>query len=420
MLRSIRSYVTVLLLASCFLSGLFSFEVRLSVGAVSSLPVHNINTGLDYATIQEAVDANETLDGHTILVDAGTYFYPEGNHILIDKSLTLRGSGSQNTILNLTRDNAPPGRGWGMMITTSNVLLEGFMITAHTAPTLLVYVFNSLCTNITIRDNIFVGAGSDALDLRNTERSRVTNNLFFCTNEAFGIGSGIGLLTSNFNFVSNNTIHGGWASIVCEWGASNNTIVYNTITDETLRDGFAGAVTMAQSAHGNLFVANNLTHNEVAIWYATLAADPSNNIFYHNNFINNSLNIQFSSDIVPNAYDDGYPVGGNFWSAYTGNDTLSGPNQNQPGSDGFGDTPYIIFENLTDGYPLMRPYAPPRGDVNLDGVVNIMDASRLATAYGSHLGSANWNDLADIIPDGSINIYDAIGLGANFGQRGIQ
>lgn len=36
-------------------------------------PVHNIDTGLNYETIQEAIDAPETSDGHTIIVDPGTY-----------------------------------------------------------------------------------------------------------------------------------------------------------------------------------------------------------------------------------------------------------------------------------------------------------------------------------------------------------
>lgn len=31
--------------------------------ATASLAVHNIDTGLSYATIQEAINANETLDG---------------------------------------------------------------------------------------------------------------------------------------------------------------------------------------------------------------------------------------------------------------------------------------------------------------------------------------------------------------------
>lgn len=41
------------------------------VKASNDYPVHNLDTGLDYATIQAAIDAPETLNGHTIRVDAG-------------------------------------------------------------------------------------------------------------------------------------------------------------------------------------------------------------------------------------------------------------------------------------------------------------------------------------------------------------
>jgi hypothetical protein len=62
---------------------------------------------------------------------------------------------------------------------------------------------------------------------------------------------------------------------------------------------------------------------------------------------------------VVNVWDDGYPSGGNYWSDYTGADVKSGPNQDLPGSDGIGDTPYIIDANNTDRYPLMNPYGTP-------------------------------------------------------------
>ena len=63
--------------------------------AVASLYVHNVNSGLDYATIQEAIDAPETLDGHTLKVDAGTYY----EHLTINKSLMLIGGDLLNTII---------------------------------------------------------------------------------------------------------------------------------------------------------------------------------------------------------------------------------------------------------------------------------------------------------------------------------
>ena len=67
----------------------------------------------------------------------------------------------------------------------------------------------------------------------------------------------------------------------------------------------------------------------------------------------------------PNLWDNGYPSGGNYWSNYVCIDIKSGPHQDILGSDGIGDTPYIISENSIDRYPLVTHWkgggdiAPP-------------------------------------------------------------
>jgi hypothetical protein len=84
----------------------------------------------------------------------------------------------------------------------------------------------------------------------------------------------------------------------------------------------------------------------------------SDNSFSHNNFINNTNQVELTESLS-NIWDDGYPSGGNYWSNYSGVDEKSGPDQNLPGSDGIGDTPYVIDENNTDHYPLMNSYVIP-------------------------------------------------------------
>jgi hypothetical protein len=57
----------------------------------------------------------------------------------------------------------------------------------------------------------------------------------------------------------------------------------------------------------------------------------------------------------PNTWDNGYPSGGNYWSDNGGADSYSASYQNETGSDGIGDAPYVIDSNNTDRYPLMGP-----------------------------------------------------------------
>jgi parallel beta-helix repeat protein len=111
-----------------------------------------------------------------------------------------------------------------------------------------------------------------------------------------------------------------------------------------------------RNSSGNVLSDNTVTENIVGIELES----SSNNVFFHNNFINNTGAIPYVSDGSPNTWDNGYPSGGNYWSGrsgYTGVDEKSGPYQNLTGSDGIGDTPYIIDANNTDRYPLMGPFS---------------------------------------------------------------
>jgi hypothetical protein len=74
--------------------------------------------------------------------------------------------------------------------------------------------------------------------------------------------------------------------------------------------------------------------------------------------------VQADSHGSVNVWDDGFPSGGNYWSDYAGIDLYSGPYQNETGSDGIGDTPYVIDENNIDHYPLMNPWTPKPSVVN--------------------------------------------------------
>jgi pectin methylesterase-like acyl-CoA thioesterase len=57
--------------------------------------VHNLDTGINYTTIQEAIDALETQSGHTIFVDAGTFF----ENVEVSKALSLVGEDKGTVIV---------------------------------------------------------------------------------------------------------------------------------------------------------------------------------------------------------------------------------------------------------------------------------------------------------------------------------
>jgi parallel beta-helix repeat protein len=109
------------------------------------------------------------------------------------------------------------------------------------------------------------------------------------------------------------------------------------------------------SSSNNTVSGNDMTANSycgIFVYY-----NSSNNVIYHNNFVANVAQVYIDSTSVGNVWDNGYPSGGNYWSDYNGTDLYSGSYQNVTGSDGIGDTPYVIDANNTDYYPLMGPFS---------------------------------------------------------------
>jgi len=160
---------------------------------------------------------------------------------------------------------------------------------------------------------------------------------------------------SNNNAISGNNITANIFDGIYFRGASNN----NAISGNNITNNYDGITLYSSSS--NTIVGNNITANNN--YGIRLISSSSNNVFCHNNFINNTDQV-YTSDSV-NVWDDGYPSGGNYWSDYADVDLYSGPFQNETGSDGIGDMPYVIDENNADRYPLMKPYPWGSHDVGI-------------------------------------------------------
>ncbi|MEE8573297.1 MAG: NosD domain-containing protein, partial [Gemmatimonadota bacterium] len=113
-------------------------------------------------------------------------------------------------------------------------------------------------------------------------------------------------------------------------------------------------------SNGNLIESNIFEANDMGIVIGSPGV--TGNRFYHNRFVANGAQVLDDAPTNPGAeaqtWDNGYPSGGNFWSDYTGADLKSGPDQNLPGSDGIGDTPYAVTAIAWDNYPLMGDPCP--------------------------------------------------------------
>jgi parallel beta-helix repeat protein len=156
-------------------------------------------------------------------------------------------------------------------------------------------------------------------------------------------------LSSSDNTVSGNEVTlNGYIGVALYSSSSSNTISGNTITSDNF-----GILLYASSSDNALF-GNCITNTiDTGIYFYS----SSGNRFYHNNLVNNLF--EAWSNNSTNAWDDGYPSGGNYWSNYidgypAGVDSFSGPYQNVTGSDGIGDTPYVIDANNPDNYPFMN------------------------------------------------------------------
>lgn len=188
----------------------------------------------------------------------------------------------------------------------------------------------------------------------------VTNNArgigleSYCSNDSIfennveNNGRGIDLAFSSNNSISGNTVAANnGTGIHLESSSNSNGIFGNNITN----NGYG--IAFEYFCSSNSIFGNNLTSNGTGIHIAS----SSGNMFYHNNFMNNID--QVYSYNSANAWDDGYPSGGNYWSDYAGVDVKSGPSQNQTGPDAIGDAAYTVAVNNTDRYPLMTQYAIP-------------------------------------------------------------
>ncbi|UCG70723.1 MAG: right-handed parallel beta-helix repeat-containing protein, partial [Thermoplasmata archaeon] len=317
-------------------------------------PVYNMNQTKYEKTITEGV--NNATDYDWLWVSAGIYF----ENVQVNKPLTLIGQDRERTIIDaqgtVTNQDA-------ILIQWNDVNVRGFTLfnalgsdkagikieggsNCHIEDIKSinnyygVYLISSSSANTINNSNISNNNQGLYLD-SSSINNKITNNTI-----SFNVNNGANLDSSSDNIILGNTINSNDKGIQLI-SSTGNTIMDNNIINSPSR-----GIECSGSSSSNTIIKNDFSDNNVdnAIY---LGSSTSNNLIYHNNFFNN-----WAKDLnITNSWNESYPIGGNYWWNYTGPDNKSGPNQDQPGSDWFGDIPYNISGSATskDNYPLMVP-----------------------------------------------------------------
>jgi len=252
----------------------------------------------------------------------------------------------------------------------------------------------------------FAGGGSGiAVTITNSSEITVTNIIMTNWDQGIFIND-----SSSCTIYDNIMFYMGDSGIAVEGdNATNNLIHSNTIYSNNI------AIDVAESSTGNVIYGNTISENQIGI----NVGHSTGNTIYWNNFINNLQQVNASNPSY-NAWDNGYPSGGNYWSNHEFVDEFSGPNQNVTGADGICDGPYLIDGSNRDNYPLMSPHEywsnPMLCDANKDMKVDYEDLFQLAAAYGSTPEKLNWNPRCDFNKDYKIEVLDLFNLGKNYGK----
>ena len=202
------------------------------------------------------------------------------------------------------------------------------------------------CKNMTVSD-LEISNNGQGLILAYTINTRVYR-MTFTDNH-----NGILIFGSSSNELTNNIITGCFRAIQISRSSNYNTLNSNNITDNNQ------GILMFDSS-SNTIIGNLVENNEMGIGFNSA----SNNMIRSNHFIDNTQQVYDAGatdstiSTSTNYWNFDYPIGGNYWSDYVGLDVKSGENQNEDGSDDFGDTPYEINSKNQDNYPLL-PYGSP-------------------------------------------------------------
>jgi parallel beta-helix repeat protein len=424
--------------------------------------IHNLNTSEAFTTIQAAINAPNTQNGHIIEVDPGTYI----ENVKVNKSVTIRSTSGNpadtivqaavgDHVFNATADYVNIS---GLTVTGGSYAAGIYLLSAHrcsiTNTNLSnnyygIYLYSS--SNNTVTGNTANSNNYNGIYLYSSSNNTVTGNTANSNNY-----NGIYLYVSckNNNLTGNSAINNSGRGIMLTYNSESNILSANSVSSNGYGifldsssncNNITGNYIYNNSNHGigipscsnNIITANYVYNNSGNGIYLSL----SNNNTITGNFVYNNSPVAYNFGIslgysnnntiynnyfenTYNANDWGYNIwnitktvgtnilggpylGGNYWSDYTGNDT---------DSDWLGNTllPYNCkltwypagsIQHGGDWLPLVKGWLP----------YIIEPYTALDVGVTSNITMATSGDIIAYLPPGydGLNISDAVVLNVN-------
>ena len=349
-----------------------AFEIKDAMASSTGNILYVGGTGPgNYTSIQDAI--NDANDGDTIFVYNESSPYYE--NIVINKSIVLIGEDKETTIIdgngagdviwinadyvnisNFTIKNSNDSCAgirvcseyniisdcnvsnnyygiWFYYWGNNNTVYGCNIFSNSNYGVFIFYTNNNTIYNCNIYSNTWFG-----INIHSSDKDEIYNCTIYSNNFC-----GIGL-----SYTTNSTIHNCNISSNDEYNLRLHNSYNNTIYSCNLFNSSSG-ITLWYSGNNMIYFCNVENHAQGIFVY-----DYSNhNKIFHNNFINNTLQ---AHDECNNTWDNGYPMGGNYWNDYTSPDNNHGINQNKSGFDLIVDYSYNIpGGNNKDGWPHVIP-----------------------------------------------------------------